>query len=321
MRAILCPGQGSRPTALLPDVEDGAPQQESVGSSPVPKAVRRLVREASAVCGLDLPKLVRQSVENPDGEPLGTHVAQPLTVLISLLSALRVGLLGPAEGERAALDGPQPGTVVAGHSLGSVTALALAGALSPLEAVRLAAVRGRAMASCCTADDGTRLGGMSAVVGGEREDVLAQIHAAGLTVANVNGATQVVASGTFEALARLSAPTGARLVPLDVAGPFHCPLLAGAAPALEQAVRCLPDRPLLRPVVDDATGELHPVGTSSRVLLEALAGKLTAPVRWDLVQERLVALGTDEAVVLAPAQVLAGLARRGLPGVRLTRLS
>lgn len=307
MRAILCPGQGSRPTTLLPDGEDAA--------------VRRLEHEASTACGLDLAELVRQSVESPDGEPLGTQVAQPLTVLISLLSALRAGLLEAGEGKQVALAGPQPDTVVAGHSLGSVTALALAGALSPLEAVRLAAVRGRAMASCCTAADGSRVGGMRAVVGGQREEVLAQIHAAGLTVANVNGAAQVVASGTFEALDRLSAPAGARLVPLDVAGPFHCPLMAGAAPALEQEVRGLPDRPLLRPVVDDASGELHPVGTSSRVLLDALVGKLTAPVRWDLVQERMVALGTEAAVVLAPSSTLAGLARRGLPGVALTRLT
>nr|WP_250648963.1 MULTISPECIES: acyltransferase domain-containing protein [unclassified Actinomyces] len=237
-----------------------------------------------------------------------------------MLSALRAELLVPAEDAQVAVAGPQPGTVVAGHSLGSVTALALAGALTPLEAVRLAAVRGRAMEPCCTADDGTRLGGMTAVVGGDREAVLAGIRAAGLTVANVNGAQQVVASGTFEAMARLVPPTRARLVPLEVAGPFHCPAMAGAAPALAQEVSTLPERPLMRPVVDDATGGLHPVGASSRVLLEALAGKLTAPVRWDLAQERLLALGTVEAVVLAPSRALAGLARRGLPGVGLTAL-
>ena len=320
MRAILCPGQGASLQTLLPGLTPSAPPPEQAGSAALSRAMDQLVSDAGCVCGLDLSALAGQRAGSPDDEPLGTHVAQPLTVLVSLLSALRAGLLLPAASTQVAVAGAQPATVVAGHSLGSVTALALAGALSPLEAVRLAAVRGRAMESCCTAADGTRRGSMTAVVGGERQAVLAEIASAGLTVANVNGAQQVVASGPLEALARLRPPARARLVPLEVAGPFHSPAMAGAASALAQEVSHLPERALQRTVVDDATGALHPAGTSSRALLEALAGKLTAPVRWDLVQERLLALGTDQAVVLAPAAALAGLARRGLPGAAVTRL-
>lgn len=312
MRALLCPGQGSRPTApLLPD--------DAAGASA--RAQERLVRESCTASGLDLPGIVDAVLERPDDAPLGTHVAQPLTVLVSLLSALGAGLLdAEEETTQAAPPLAEPGIVVAGHSLGSLTALALAGALTPVEAVRLAAVRGRAMEACCTAPDGTRVGGMVAVVGGRREDVLADIEAAGLTVANVNGASQVVASGPFAALERLRAPERARLVPLDVAGPFHSPGMARAAPALAAAVGDLPGRALVRGVVDEATGELYPAGASSRPLLQALPAKLTAPVRWDLVEQRLRELGTDEVTVLAPSQALAGLARRGLPGAVLTRL-
>ena len=247
-------------------------------------------------------------------------MVQPLTVLISLLSALGAGLLHTEETTQAAPPPAAPEDLVAGHSLGSLTALALAGALTPVQAVRLAAVRGRAMEACCTAADGSRVGGMVAVVGGRREDVLAQIEAAGLTVANVNGSSQVVASGPFAALERLRAPERARLVPLDVAGPFHSPGMAQAAPVLAEALRDLPERPLARSVVDEASGELHLAGASSRPLLQALPAKLTAPVRWDLVEQRLRELGTDEVTVLAPSQALAGLARRGLPGTVLTRL-
>ena len=311
MRALLCPGQGSRPAAPLLPVN---------GSGATARAQERLVRESCAASSLDLPGIVDTVLERPDDAPLGTHVAQPLTVLVSLLSALGAGLLHAEETTQTAPPLAEPGIVVAGHSLGSLTALALAGALTPVQAVRLAAVRGRAMEACCTAPDGTRVGGMVAVVGGRREDVLAQIEAAGLTVANVNGASQVVASGPFAALERLRAPERARLVPLDVAGPFHSPGMARAAPALAAAVGDLPGRVLVRGVVDEATGELYPAGASSRPLLQALPAKLTAPVRWDLVEQRLRELGTDEVTVLAPSQALAGLARRGLPGAVLTRL-
>ncbi|QQM68113.1 ACP S-malonyltransferase [Actinomyces weissii] len=330
--ALLCPGQGSqKPGMLSPWLGTGEPGPG--------EQVLALARAASEATGLDLLRLGTQA---PAEEIRDTAVAQPLIVLVSLASALHHDLLaapdpagsgdgngvvgGAAVGAGTAVVGGgaavRPGghsEVVAGHSLGALTALALAGALSPLEAVRLAAVRGQAMARCCQ-DPAEEPSGMTALLGGEREAVVAAAQTAGLCLANVNCSTQAVVAGPLSALRSLKLPAGTRAVTLEVAGAFHTPLMAPAAPALAQAVSELPDRPLQRAVVDEATGALHPAGGSSARLLTDLVAHLTAPVRWDLVQQRLADLEVTQAVELAPAGTLAGFARRDLPQVAVTRL-
>lgn len=332
MLALLCPGQGSqKPGMLSPWLGTGEPGPG--------EQVLALARAASEATGLDLLRLGTQA---PAEEIRDTAVAQPLIVLVSLASALHHDLLaepdparsgdgngvvgGAAVGAGTAVVGGgaavRPGghsEVVAGHSLGALTALALAGALSPLEAVRLAAVRGQAMARCCQ-DPAEEPSGMTALLGGEREAVVAAAQTAGLCLANVNCSTQVVVAGPLSALRSLQVPAGTRAVTLEVAGAFHTPLMAPAAPALAQAVSELPDRTLRRAVVDEASGALHPAGGSSARLLTDLVAHLTAPVRWDLVQQRLADLEVTQAVELAPAGTLAGFARRDLPQVAVTRL-
>lgn len=339
MLALLCPGQGSqKPGMLSPWLGTGEPGPG--------EEVLALARAASEATGLDLLRLGTQA---PAEQIRDTAVAQPLIVLVSLASALHHDLLAAPDpglggdgadlgagnvvvgdgapvgsgdatvGGDAAVGVGREGTVVAGHSLGALTALALAGALSPLEAVRLAAVRGQAMARCCQ-DPTEEPSGMTALLGGEREAVVAAAQTAGLCLANVNCSTQAVVAGPLSALRSLKLPAGTRAVPLEVAGAFHTPLMAPAAPALAQAVSELPDRPLQRAVVDEATGALHPAGGSSARLLTDLVAHLTAPVRWDLVQQRLADLEVTQAVELAPAGTLAGFARRDLPQVAVTRL-
>lgn len=312
MRALLCPGQGAqKPGMLSPWLPAGG--RGADGPQPAPaQAVAEMVAEASQATGLDLEGL---GTTAPPEALRDTALAQPLLVAVGLASALHHGLLE--------LDGTVPqgsqAQVVAGHSLGEISALALAGALTPLEAVRLAAARGAAMAACCVAP-GQAPGGMCAIQGGKRQQVLAAVAQAGLVAANVNGSTQVVASGTLEALEALAPPPGARVVRLEVGGAFHSPAMAGASQAVSQAVAALPVRPLRRQVVEAASGQVLPAGSPSGPLLESLAAHLTAPVRWDLVQDRLAACGVSEAVELAPAGVLAALARRDLPGVVASRL-
>lgn len=313
MLALLCPGQGSqKPGMLSPWLESG--EQEAR------RQVRALAQAASEATGLDLLHL---GVRAPAEEMRDTAIAQPLIVLVSLASARHHGLLevqtSTAGTGGAVASAGADGEVVAGHSLGALTALALAGALTPLEAVRLAAVRGQAMARCCQ-DPARQAGGMTALLGGERAAVLAAAETAGLCLANINCSTQVVVSGPLDALSALVVPAGARALPLAVAGAFHSPQMEPAAPALAQAVTLLPQRPLRRAVVDEADGALHLPGESSTNLLTGLVAHLTAPVRWDLVQQRLAGLEVTQAVELAPAGTLAGLARRDLPKVTVTRL-
>jgi [acyl-carrier-protein] S-malonyltransferase len=231
-----------------------------------------------------------------------TAVAQPLLTAAALLTA-------------QALLGDDVPDAVCGHSVGELSALAIAGVLTPEEAVSLAAVRGAAMAQAAAA----RPTGMAAVLGGDAEQVLEAVAAADLTVATVNVAGQVVVGGTSEALAAFAAapPAGARVRPLDVAGAFHTAAMAPAAEALESAVRTLrPGAPRCA-VVANADGAVVPDGAA---LLARLVGQLTGPVRFDRCLAGLAAQGVTAAVELAPGGTLAGLAKRALTGATVVAL-
>ena len=124
--------------------------------------------------------------------------------------------------------------ILAGHSVGEITAASLAGVLTESEAMTFVRERANSMAAAAAATPT----GMSAVVGGDPADVLAAIEASGATAANVNGAGQTVAAGTLEQLKALAEnpPAKARVIPLKVAGAFHTSHMAPAAAAL-QALR------------------------------------------------------------------------------------
>jgi [acyl-carrier-protein] S-malonyltransferase len=139
-----------------------------------------------------------------------TAIAQPLLVAAALAAAETIGGLDQLRNQAG---------IAAGHSVGELAAGAIAGVLPPEDAIRLVSVRGRAMAKAAAAE----ATGMTAVLGGDQDEVLAALDVHGLTPANVNGAGQIVAAGTMAQLAALAAdpPAGARLRPLSVAGAFH----------------------------------------------------------------------------------------------------
>src|SRR5262249_1687107 len=136
---------------------------------------------------------------------------------------------------------------VAGHSVGELSAAAVAGVLTADDAVALAAVRGREMAAACAMEPT----GMSAVLGGDPDHVAAVLAELGLDLANHNGAGQIVAAGRVGALVALAqhTPAPARVVPLTVAGAFHTRFMAPAELALaryaDQLTAKDPWRPLL----------------------------------------------------------------------------
>ena len=149
-----------------------------------------------------------------------TQVAQPLIVAASLLS------WGALE-DRSAFAG------VAGHSVGEFAAAAAAGVLTEEDALRLVGIRGRAMAEAAAAEQT----GMSAIIGGDEEAIVARLDELDLTPANYNGGGQLVAAGALPALQALAAepPAGTRVIPLQVAGAFHTRYMAPAVDALRQA--------------------------------------------------------------------------------------
>ena len=278
MPFLLSPGQGAQaPGMLRPWLA-------------LPGAADALARW-SEVTDLDL---VALGTDAPADQTRRTEVAQPLLTVAALLSG------------RALLAGEVPDGVC-GHSVGELSALALAGVLTDDEAVVLAAGRGRLMAAAAAA----RPTGMAAVLGGAVDEN--DVTAAGLEVATVNVAGQVVVGGPLEALDAWTPPAGARMRRLDVAGAFHTAAMQPAVDGFRALVAELDPRSALCDVVANADGAVLRDGQQ---LLERLVDQLVRPVRFDLC---LAALSGD-AVELAPAGVLTPLVKRARPDLRVTSL-
>jgi [acyl-carrier-protein] S-malonyltransferase len=161
--------------------------------------------------------------------------------------------------------------------------------------------------------------GMSAVLGGEPDEVLERLAALGLTPANVNGGGQVVAAGSLEALAALAAepPAKAKVIPLQVAGAFHTDYMGRAVDELGAAAATVTPADPQVTLLSNADGAV--VGTGAE-MLERVVRQVARPVRWDLCQATMGGLSVTGLLELAPGGVLVGLARRTLPDVERVAL-
>jgi [acyl-carrier-protein] S-malonyltransferase len=290
--AFVFPGQGSQAPGMGLDF---AEFDEAAGD---------LYQWASACLGWDLAETLRTA--SPD-ELRQTYIAQPAIFCVSV-AALRAleaaGVARPA--------------YVAGHSLGEFSALVAAGALSFEAGLLLVARRAEAMQRAADA----RPGSMSSVLGLSAEGVEMAVEATAqdqvLAVANDNAPGNVVVSGEWTALERLPAAAkelGARrVVPLNVGGAFHSPLMAPAVEVFQPHLAAAPLRDPAIPVVANATAE--PV-TSADELRELLARQLTGRVRWTESVRRMVALGVDTFIEVGPGTVLSGLIKRSVEGTRV----
>ena len=278
MPLLLSPGQGAQHPGML------APWLELPGAA-------ETVRRWSSLIDLDLHHLGTGAGAD---EIRKTQYAQPLLTAAALLSG------------RALLAGDAP-DAVCGHSVGELSALAFAGVLTDEEAMQLAAARGRLMARAA-AEQPT---GMAAVLGGVPDDD--DLEAAGLQLATVNVAGQVVVGGPVEALDTWTPPPGARVRRLDVAGAFHTTAMQPAVEGFAALVRDLPGRPARCDVIANADGAVLRDG---RQLLDRLVAQLTRPVRFD----QCLAAACGPAVELAPAGVLAPLVKRARPDLTVSTL-
>ncbi|MDO5627623.1 MAG: ACP S-malonyltransferase [Mobilicoccus sp.] len=294
MLVIVCPGQGSQVPGLL------APWLEDPGLADL---VGRLGEAADT-------DLTTHGTTSDADTIRDTSVAQPLIVAAGLVS-----LAATFESTDGSLPRP-PAGALSGHSVGEITAAAIAGALTPEQAMTLVGVRGRAMAEASRAHPT----GMSAVLGGTMDDVVAAIERHGLTPANVNGAGQIVAAGDLDALAALGEdpPAKARVRPLQVAGAFHTTYMASAVDALDEAARGMKVADPAIPLVSNRDGEIVASGAD---LVARLVHQVSNPVRWDLCMERFGAMGVTGILELLPSGTLTGLAKRGLKGVELFGVS
>jgi [acyl-carrier-protein] S-malonyltransferase len=253
----------------------------------------------SAVTALDL---VHYGTEADADTIRDTAVAQPLLVASGLLAALE---LFPHPADAFGKIG-----AVAGHSVGELTAAAGARAITAEQAMVLVRERGRAMAEAAAQTPTS----MTAILGGDREEVLAKLEQHGLTPANDNGPGQIVAAGTVEELAALSddPPAKARLVPLSVAGAFHTRHMAPAVDVLGKLGRSVSTHDARTPIISNRDGRvLH----DGRDVLKRIITQVSNPVRWDLCMETMLDLGVTGMLEMPPAGTLTGIAKRAMKGV------
>ncbi len=297
--AILAPGQGAQSRGFLRawDAHRGYTDR-----------LRDLLTTAGALEPVDLlDQLGALSDTQAQARLRDTRLLQPLLVAAGLAA---YDALAPVAARIS---------IVAGHSVGALTAAAIAGVIAPVGAVRLAHERGEAMAAASqlratgmvalTTPDATRL-----------HQVVGAAEALGLAVATRNGAGQVVLAGLEEQVAEVLAtpPLGTRVTRLEVAGAFHTEHMRAALEPFRSALLAVTPRDPTVPVVSDVDGA---VLGSGRAVLERLEQGLVSCVRWDLSQRSLLEHGVTTVVELPPAGTLSALARRELPGVHRLALT
>jgi len=283
---VVAPGQGAQSPGFLTPWLD------------VP-GVRERLEWLSVVSGIDL---VKHGTESDADTIRDTAIAQPLIVgsgLVTLLSLF-----------------PHPSTAYssigagAGHSVGEITAAVGAGVLTAEQAMIFVRERGKAMADAAA----RTATGMSAVLGGDADEIVAKCEELGLTPANMNGAGQIVVAGTESQLQAFAdnPPDGARVRPLEVAGAFHTEHMGPAVGWLGRLSNAVTTHdPRIR-LLSNADGRVVHDG---RDVLRRLVNQVSNPVRWDLCMETMADLGVTAVLEIPPAGTLTGLAKRALPGV------
>jgi [acyl-carrier-protein] S-malonyltransferase len=278
--AFLYPGQGSQRVGM------GAALRTTDGD-----VYDRHLTAAEQATELPLRRLIEHG---PIDELTRTEVSQPAMFALSL-----------ALTEVAARAGVSP-DLVAGHSLGELTAAAAAGVLGESDGLRLVAARSRAMARTQAAQPGA----MAAVVGLGVDEVAALCGSVEeVCVANHNATTQVVISGSRDGVQRacgLATSAGARAVPLNVGGAFHSSAMQPARDALAALAGELTWRAPRVPVASNALGRLL---CDPDEIREAIVAQVAAPVRWVDCLAALSDAGVTHALELGPGRVLTGLAR------------
>ena len=276
MLAIIAPGQGSQTPGMLNSwIQD--------------PTLKKLIASWSDAIDLDLLHLGT----NADADEIkDTTNAQPLIVATSLLAA-------------HALEIKNLLFITSGHSVGELAAAALSGAISEIDALRIVRARGIEMAKAAA----TSPSGMSAILGGDRTEVLAAIAVLNLVAANDNGAGQIVAAGDLQALASLNEnpPAGARVRALAVAGAFHTGYMKPAVEPVRELASSIATHSVSHQVISNKDGR---VVTNAPEVLNRIVEQIASPVRWDLCMETMKTMGVTGVIELPPAGTLVGLLKR-----------
>ena len=285
MLALVAPGQGSQSVGMLaPWVVDSK--------------TKDLVQSWSKLVSVDLLKLGQFGTAD---EIKSTDIAQLLIFVTSILSSIDLDLGNEKDSS----------IVYAGHSVGEFAAYSLAGAFEVDQALRLVAKRGQAMLAATKVFSKT---GMSAVLGGSKEEVVSYLSELELIAANINSNGQIIAAGTLENLDRLANTPlkGTRIRPLEVSAAFHTKFMEPAVSQFTEIFKVVSLKSPRQIVLSNKNGERV---SNSTDITENLIQQVISPVRWDLCQAKMVELGVTGMLELAPGGTLCGIAKKEIPNV------
>ncbi len=258
-------------------------------------AARAVFDEVDDALGRPLTNLM---FEGPIEELTDTQNAQPAVAAVSLATHAALGeYLGSP---------PQP-IMIAGHSLGEYSALAVAQVLSVSDTVRLVVERGRLMQEACD----ERPGGMVALIGIDEFAVEDVCRETGAQLSNINTAEQIIISGTHRSLAQaidLAAARGARkCITLQVGGAFHSGLMKPAQDGLNEVIDSISFSDPIVPLV----GNCGAISLTSGEQVKAeLQSQLTSCVQWQRSVDYMIQQGVEKFVEIGPGKVLSGMIKR-----------
>jgi len=282
--AFIFPGQGSQAIGMGVTLSERFPE------------VRTLYDRATQVLGWDL---LQACKEGPEDRLRQTDVAQPALYVTGYAAYTVLKSLGVAP------------DAVAGHSIGEYSALAAANVLGFGEGLGLVRERGRLMQEAGQ----KKPGAMAAILGLSAEalkDICAQASTAGICVpVNFNSPEQIVIAGekaAMEKACELATAAGAkRVIPLNVSGAFHSPLMEEAADAMKGRMARVTFEQASVPVAMNVDGQLH---SDARDISGKLELQLDHPVEWVGCIQALKEFGCSTFVECGSGRVLFGLVKR-----------
>jgi len=281
MKAYVFPGQGAQFSGMGKDLYEAS------------DIAKEMFHKANEILGFDIQQIM---FEGTDEELKQTKVTQPAIFLHSTILAACLG------------DTFQP-DMVAGHSLGEISALVANGTLSFEDGLRLVYKRALAMQAACEAVPST----MAAILGLEDEvveKICAEVDGV-VVAANYNCPGQLVISGSIpaveEACAKLTEAGAKRALVLPVGGAFHSPLMEPAREELAKAIESTTFNVPNCPVYQNTNAKAV---TDPNEIKKNLMEQLTAPVRWTQIMNNMIADGASEVIEVGPGKVLQGLFKK-----------